>query len=174
MKNDLTIRNMSRAEVDELVEWAAKEGWNPGLHDADIFWQTDPDIFIAAELDGDLVGGGAITSYAGRFGFMGFFIMKPEFRGRGMGNTLWYARKERLLQRLKPNAAIGMDGVFNMQPYYAKGGFVFSHRNIRFQSLGTAAEADKAIVPLVQFPFDDVLAYDNVCFPASRENFLKA
>lgn len=84
MKNDLTIRNMSRAEVDELVEWAAKEGWNPGLHDADIFWQTDPDIFIAAELDGDLVGGGAITSYAGRFGFMGFFIMKPEFRGRGM------------------------------------------------------------------------------------------
>ena len=99
--------------------------------------------------------------------------MKPEFRGRGMGNTLWYARKERLLQRLKPNAAIGMDGVFNMQPYYAKGGFVFSHRNIRFQSLGTAAEADKVIVPLVQFPFDDVLAYDNVCFPASRENFLK-
>lgn len=174
MKNDLAIRSMARTEVDELVEWAAKEGWNPGLHDADIFWQIDPEAFIAAELEGELVGGGAITSYAGCFGFMGFFIMKPEFRGRGLGNTLWHARKERLRKRLKPGTAIGMDGVFNMQPYYAKGGFVFSHRDIRFQSTGIVAEADKTIVSLAQIPFDEVLAYDNACFPASRENFLKA
>ena len=52
MPGELTIRNMIRAEVDRLVEWAAEEGWNPGLHDADLFWATDPDAFIAAELDG--------------------------------------------------------------------------------------------------------------------------
>jgi hypothetical protein len=27
-----------------------------------------------------------------------------------------------------------MDGVFAMQAYYAKGGFVFSHRDIRFRA----------------------------------------
>ena len=35
MSNGLATRNMTRAEVDELVGWAAAEGWNPGLHDAE-------------------------------------------------------------------------------------------------------------------------------------------
>ena len=42
------FRNMTRAEVDELVGWAAREGWNPGLRDAEIFWATDPEAFVAA------------------------------------------------------------------------------------------------------------------------------
>ena len=174
MGKELQIRNMTRDEVDELVEWAAQEGWNPGLHDADIFWQTDPDAYIAAELDGELIGGGAITSYDGKFGFMGFFIVKPEYRGRGFGNTLWHVRKERMLNRLEPGAAIGMDGVFNLQAYYTKGGFEFSHRDIRFQSIGAASQPDASIVSLREVPFDAVFAYDGSCFPAPRPRFLKA
>lgn len=34
----LNIRNMTRNEVDLAIEWAAKEGWNPGIHDADCLW----------------------------------------------------------------------------------------------------------------------------------------
>jgi hypothetical protein len=165
---------MARAEVDELVEWAAREGWNPGLHDAEIFWQTDPDAYVAAELDGQLIGGGAITSYDGKFGFMGFFIVKPEYRGRGLGNRLWHIRKQRLLNRLEPGAAIGMDGVFDMQDYYARGGFEFSHRDIRFQSTGVASRPDASIVSLQEVSFDAVLAYDSSCFPAPRPGFIKA
>ena len=78
MSNGLATRNMTRAEVDELVGWAAAEGWNPGLHDAEVFWATDPAAFIAAEFDGEFIGGGAITSYNGEFGFMGFFIVRPD------------------------------------------------------------------------------------------------
>ena len=65
MSNPLVIRNMRRSEVDALVGWAAREGWNPGLHDAERFWATDPDAFIAADLEGELIGGGAITSLRG-------------------------------------------------------------------------------------------------------------
>lgn len=178
MSNDPIIRNMTRAEVDELVRWAAQEGWNPGLHDADVFWATDPEAFVASELDGEMIGGGAITSYNGEFGFMGFFIMRPEFRGRGLGNMLWHARRERLLARLRPGAPIGMDGVFNMQDYYAKGGFVFSHRNMRFQAEiperpEPSPEDDEDVVPLNEVPFDQVLEYDRTCFPAPRPAFLQ-
>ena len=177
MTNALVIRNMTRPEVGELVEWAAREGWNPGLHDGELFWATDPDAFIAAERDGVLIGGGAITSYQGEFGFMGFFIVRPEFRGQGFGNTLWHARRERLLARLCPGTSIGMDGVFAMQDYYAKGGFVFSHRDIRFRAdipdhPVIVSVGDEEIVPLAEIPFDQVIDYDHTCFPAPRPTFL--
>ncbi|MFY1032429.1 GNAT family N-acetyltransferase [Pseudomonas asiatica] len=177
MSNQLVIRNMTRPELDELVDWAAREGWNPGVHDAELFWATDPAAFIAASRGGELIGGGAITSYNGEFGFMGFFIVRPEYRGQGLGNTLWHARRERLLARLRPGASIGMDGVFAMQDYYAKGGFVFSHRNMRFRAKATERPApsqvdNQDIVPLATFPFDEVVDYDRTCFPAPRAAFL--
>jgi GNAT superfamily N-acetyltransferase len=180
MFEKLEIRNMIRSEVDELVEWAAREEWNPGLHDADLFWATDPEAFVAAVWDGEMIGGGAITSYNGRFGFMGFFIVKPEFRGRGFGNRLWHVRRDRLVERLLPDAAIGMDGVFDMQDYYARGGFVFSHRDLRFcleisgAGLPLSDCDDGAIIgPLAEIPFEEILAYDRGCFPAPRATFLK-
>lgn len=179
MNTELVIRGMSRAEVDVLIDWAAREGWNPGLHDAAIFWAHDPDAFIAAELRGEFIGGGAITAYGDEFGFMGFFIVRPEFRGHGYGNALWLARRDRLRGRLRPGATLGMDGAFEMEPYYARGGFVRSHRDIRFSAdipsdQVTLAWDGEGLVPLRDVDFDDILAYDRTCFPARRETFLRA
>jgi hypothetical protein len=56
---------MTRPEADELVQWAALEGWNPGTHDAELFWDNDPQAFIAADLGDELIGAGAITSLWG-------------------------------------------------------------------------------------------------------------
>ncbi len=191
MSTDLTIREMTRGEANRLVDWAANEGWNPGLCDGELFWAAEPDAFIAAEIDGELIGGGTIASYGGHFGFMGFFIVRPDWRGQGLGDRLWQNRRERLLSRLKPGAAIGMDGVFTMQDYYAKGGFVFAHRHLRYQftiptdwpdpvcdASACAVDAVPAhkgltLLPLGQVPFAHVAAYDAACFPAPREAFLR-
>lgn len=48
MSDELLIRHRTRPEVDTLVGWAAREDWNPGLHEAELFWTTDPVAFIAA------------------------------------------------------------------------------------------------------------------------------
>ena len=165
---------MSRSELDILVNWAASEGWNPGRYDADIFWDTDPDGFIAAEVNGEMIGGGSIVSYQGNFGFMGFFIVKPEFRGHGLGTKLWVARREKLQSRLNTSSAIGMDGVFEMQPFYTRGGFKFAHREIRFEGTGRACPLPSSVVSLSTVPFDLILDYDTAHFPAARANFLKA
>lgn len=46
-----TIRTMHRDEVQIAVEWAAREGWNPGLADADCFYAADPNGFLIGLLD---------------------------------------------------------------------------------------------------------------------------
>jgi GNAT superfamily N-acetyltransferase len=173
MANELRLRSMSCAEVGDLVDQAAEEGWNPGLHDADSFWQTDPGAFVAAELDGEVIGGGAIASYDGRFGFMGFFIVRPRFRGQGYGSAIWQARRRLLLDRMSGDATIGMDGVFEMQDWYAKGGFEFAYRQIRLVATGTEVRPAVPVVPLARVPFEQLLGYDSTCFPAPRERFLR-
>ena len=171
---------MTRAELDVIVEWAANEGWNPGLHDADIFWATDPDAFIAAELKGEMIGGGSIVNYGGVCGFMGFFLIHPQFRGRGFGAQLWLARRERLIKRLQAPARIEMDGVFNMQSFYAKGGFQFLHRDFRFQATASAQSNVPAsnstlcdVVDLSTLAFDEINQYDQTIFMAPRPQFLR-
>jgi GNAT superfamily N-acetyltransferase len=171
--SELLIRNMHREELGVLVGWATGEGWNPGLHDAEVFWATDPQAFIAAELNGELVGGGSIVSYGGQYGFMGFFIVHPQHRGQGLGNRLWHERLNRLIDRLDKPAVIGMDGVFDMQSYYAKGGFRFSGRDLRYQGEGKSHPPVDHVVALSELPFEAVNAYDRAHFPADRSAFLK-
>lgn len=45
------IRHATRKELDIAISWAAKEGWNPGLFDADAFYATDPKGFFMGFLD---------------------------------------------------------------------------------------------------------------------------
>ena len=173
--DDMHIRRMTRDELDTLIEWAAREGWNPGLDDAEAFWNADPDGFVAAELNGEMIGGGSIVAYGKRYGFMGFFIMRPDRRGRGLGNRLWNERKRRLLKRLYPGAAIAMDGVFNMQEYYARGGFRFVCRDLRFEGRGMEPRhSSQEVVEAMSLRFERIDAYDCQHFPAARSGFLRS
>lgn len=171
--NALEFRPMRREELDTAVAWAAAEGWNPGKHDVDTFWATDPEGFICAELDGEMVGTGSIVSYGGEFGFMGFFIMKREFRSKGLGTRFWFHRRDTLRSRLKPGTVIGMDGVFAMQDWYAQGGFQFSHRNLRMEGVGKPTQPAGFLTELSSAPFDLVTAYDRRHFGFQRETFLR-
>ncbi len=171
--NDMNIRGMTRDELDTLVEWAAREGWNPGLDDAEVFWATDPEGFVAAEINGELNGGGSIVAYEKNYGFMGFFIIRPEYRGHGLGDYLWHERKRRLLTRLDADASLELDGVFNMQEYYARGGFRFVCRDLRFEGRGIDLPQQEGIVEASTLPFERIDAYDRHHFPAARSKFLQ-
>jgi GNAT superfamily N-acetyltransferase len=172
--NDMNIRRMTRDELDMLVEWAAREGWNPGLNDAEVFWATDAEGFVAAEIDGELIGGGSIVAYEKKYGFIGLFIVRPEYRGRGLGNQLWHELNRCLLARLDADAAIGLDGVFNMQDYYARGGFRFVCRDLRFEGWGRDLPQPEGIIEVSALPFERIDAYDRRHFPAPRGRFLRA
>jgi GNAT superfamily N-acetyltransferase len=178
MDIDLTkvvLRPLTRGELDVAVEWAAAEGWNPGQNDAETFWQTDPHGYVGAEHEGELVACGSTVAYDREFGFMGFFIVKPGLRHQGLGRRLWLWRRDTLVRRLAPGAAIGMDGVFTMQPFYTRGGFVFTHRNLRMAGFGAHdASPDPNVVPLERVPFEQVQELDQECFGFARQVFLRS
>jgi hypothetical protein len=120
-----------------------------------------------------MIGGGSLVSYEGNFGFMGFFIIKPEFRGSGIGRQLWYQRRDILISRLKPGAPIGMDGVVDMQPFYNKGGFEIAFRDERYGRKGEHFKPNANISPIDYTDFPAILKYDTACVGYARPAFLK-
>lgn len=165
-------RKLSREELDVVIDWAANEGWNPGLHDAAAFWAADPDGFYGMFLEGELIGSASIVSYRGEMGFVGLFIVKPDWRGKGLGTQFWHFFIGRIKERLKPGAPAALDGVFAMQEYYAKSGFVFLHRNLRMLGTGEKGMIDAGLVDLSAVPFEEVVEYDQAHFGAVRGEFL--
>ena len=41
-QRDYRIETMPFSEVETAIDWAAREGWNPGLSDAACFHAIDP------------------------------------------------------------------------------------------------------------------------------------
>lgn len=167
------IRQLTRGELDTVIAWASAEGWNPGLHDAAIFWETDPEGFVGVELAGELIAAGSIVAYGDEFGFMGCFIVKSELRGQKIGTKLWFHRRDLLCSRLSACAAIGMDGVFDMQAWYATGGFVLSHRNLRMEGIARSGAASEELQALSECEFESVARYDQQHFGFERKRFLR-
>ncbi len=169
----LELKKLNKNGVKTLVDWAEKEGWNPGKHDFEVFWETDPDGYYGFYLDDQMIAGGAIISYGGEFGFMGLFIVHPDYRSQGIGKKLWYARRNLLLSRLKPGATIGMDGVVAMQSFYERGGFSIAFRDERHERMGQHMSVSSAISNVERKDFEEILDYDQHCFGHSRKAFLQ-
>jgi GNAT superfamily N-acetyltransferase len=138
------------------------------LHDADCFYQTDSNGFFMGLLNDQPIACVSAVSYGGYFGFIGFYIVVPEYRGQGYGFRLGYAAMDYL-----KNHNIGVDGVVEQQANYRKAGFKLEYRNIRFEGIVSRRLLDLAnILPLSNIPFDRVCTYDRRCFPVDRERFL--
>ena len=167
---DCTIRTMRRDEIAIAIEFAALEGWNPGLHDAACFHAADPGGFLVAERLGQAVGCIAAVSYAGRFGFIGLYIVAPAWRRQGIGRRLWAEGMARLAGHV-----VGLDGVPAQQDSYRRSGFRLAWQNARFAGVAQrAARTEPAqIVPLSEVDFVSLCADDRRIFPAPREAFLR-
>ncbi|SDN56825.1 GNAT family N-acetyltransferase [Polaromonas sp. JS666] len=169
MTDPYTITPAKREELDVLLGWAAEEGWNPGLHDAGCFYAADPGGFLLGRLDGEAVAGISVVKYGSAFAFLGLYIVRPGFRGRGLGLRLWQAGMATVAGR-----NVGLDGVVVQQQNYRKSGYSLAWRNIRQEGAGgDSVPIDARAVPLAGVPLTAVLAYDQAFFPDGRVDFLR-
>ena len=167
--NDLQIRAMRPDEVSIAVNWAAAEGWNPGLADEACFAGADPEGFLIGELDGVPAATVSCVNYGASFAFLGFYIVREDLRGRGYGLRIWNAAIAHAGSRV-----IGLDGVVAQQQNYQESGFKFAYANVRYGGTVAVPDAEQAgVTPLTDVPLPIVEAYDATVFPAPRTAFLR-
>jgi GNAT superfamily N-acetyltransferase len=164
---------MAPGELNKAIDWAASEGWNPGLHDAESFYSADPSGYFVGELDGEIIATVSAVKYDTNFGFVGLYIVAPEFRHRGYGIEVW----RHALAYLE-DVTIGLDGVAAQEANYKSSGFSTAHTNIRYAGRIEAPSNDVygAKSPGVQQMSIDrqaISAFDRRFFPAKRESFLE-
>ncbi|MEV8532514.1 GNAT family N-acetyltransferase [Streptomyces sp. NPDC051211] len=192
------ITGASAADMALFRAWADDEGWNPGDSDRFAFAVADPEGFLIGQVDGEPAACISAVRYGTGFGFIGFYIARPAFRGQGYGIRLWQAAMDRLDGRL-----VGLDGVVEQQDNYRKSGFLPAWNNIRYEGVpvpvpvpqgagagsgsgggagedsgtgtGTTGAADGFdLVDAASLPFARLAAYDRRFFPEARDAFLAA
>ena len=120
-----TIRPMRADEIVLAADWAAAEGWNPGVNDAPCFATVDAEGFLIGELDRRPAATISCVNYDDSFAFLGFYIVRPDLRGRALGWRIWQAAIAHAGTR-----TIGLDGVVAQQDNYRKSGFKLAYRNV--------------------------------------------
>lgn len=136
MTGRLTIAPMTVPDLDMVLDWAAAEGWNPGLADADAFHTSDPNGFFLASLDSTPVAAISVVNHDPSRAFLGLYLCRPEWRGHGIGFRLWTKALRHAGTR-----SVGLDGVPAQEANYRKSGFVRVGASLRHEGRWPAMPA---------------------------------
>ena len=121
-------RAMDRRELQEVLSWAAEEGWNPGVSDSKPFHAADPGGFFLTSMDGKPAAAVSVVNHDRENAFLGLYICRPEWRGKGLGLSTWQFGIAHAGSR-----SIGLDGVPEQESNYEASGFVKTGSSLRHE-----------------------------------------
>lgn len=168
MEETGAVRQLDASEVHLAIDWAQREGWNPGRYDGASFHAADPGGFLVSLHDGEPAAVISVVRYGDEFAFLGLYICRPDLRGCSYGLRVWHAGLAHASQR-----TIGLDGVPAQQSNYARFGFVRAWANARYEGVG-GGEPAPGLVDLDTVPFAMIARYDARTFEADRSRFLRS
>ncbi|WP_328508048.1 GNAT family N-acetyltransferase [Streptomyces sp. NBC_00391] len=160
---------VTRATLDDwavVARWAGDEGWNPGVSDPACFFAQDPEGFFIGRLDGEPVSSVSVVNYGDGYAFLGFYLVRPDLRGRGHGLATWKAALAHAGGR-----TVGLDGVVAQQDNYRQSGFEPAHRTFRYSGVVPGTPVPDGVRPVEDAA--SLAAYDTACHPADRPRFLR-
>lgn len=164
----IEVRNMSLTDLKTALDWAAAEGWNPGLDDAEAFLKTDPNGFFMGWVSNTPVAAISVVRHSDSYGFLGLYLCHPDHRGQGYGWALWQVGLAYLEER-----TIGLDGVPAQQENYRKSGFSLSYSTTRYCG-GVTGKGNDRFVPATPDMLPALNAFDTLNSGVERPNFSKS
>ncbi|NEC85466.1 GNAT family N-acetyltransferase [Streptomyces sp. SID12501] len=165
--DDLVVTRATPEDWPVVIGWAADEGWNPGLSDTAGFFAQDPEGFFVGRVGGQPVSAISVVNYGDAYAFLGFYLVRPDLRGRGYGITTWKTALAHAGSR-----TVGLDGVVAQQYNYRRSGFEPAYRTVRFTGTAPAADTPAQVRPVRREDLAAITAYDALCNPADRPRFL--
>ncbi|MEV5954970.1 GNAT family N-acetyltransferase [Streptomyces sp. NPDC051987] len=167
---DLVVTRAMPDDWPVIVDWAADEGWNPGLSDITAFFAQDSEGFFVGRIDGEPVSAVSVVTYGADYAFLGWYLVRPDLRGRGHGLTTWKTALAHAGDR-----TVGLDGVVAQQDNYRQSGFELAYRTARFGGEApAAAELPAGVRAARAGDLAAITAYDGACCPADRPDFVAA
>jgi GNAT superfamily N-acetyltransferase len=154
--------------VSTMLNWAADEGWNPGLDDAAPFLAADPDGFFSHAISDNPVAAISVVNHSDSFAFLGLYLCQPGHRGLGFGLRLWNHAIKHAGSR-----TIGLDGVPDQQANYRKSGFRAAGKTVRWQGF-LPDQTGAAARPVTPQDMREIAAWDFQQVGFARPEFLNA
>ncbi len=169
MNSDYVIRNAEFSEISTFLDYAREEGWNPGVKDSMAFWDADNHGFFIGLLENIPIATISSVKYDDKFSFLGFYIVKSEYRNLGYGIKIWNKALE-----YAGNTNTGLDGVLAQQKNYERAGFKLAYNNIRYEGINKIVSFSEKTVNYNDNLFNELNKFDNKHFLSDRKSFLKA
>lgn len=99
MPSSVTIRGFHPTEIEAVVllweRCGLTRSWNDPRKDIARKLLVNPELFLIAECDGQIVGT-VMAGYEGHRGWINYLGVDPEYQRRGIGRQLMVAAEEKL------------------------------------------------------------------------------
>lgn len=183
----MRIEKATHEQMGVFQEWALREGWQPGLRDVDAFYATDPGgFYIGYDQDDRALAMVSLVRYSPTYAFLGYYIVAPDDRGRGLGWRIWDSAVGQM-----QGVTIGLDGVLAQEQMYEQSGFRTQYYTVRYA--GEVGQLQRTLAPRLRLSapeteatsdrlsihqtasveFESLVDFDSRHVPVPRPRFLQ-
>jgi ribosomal protein S18 acetylase RimI-like enzyme len=132
MDENLDFYKATRDDFESIFQIIELTGWGETREDIERVMKNPNSTYITVvdRITGEMVGITLAVAY-NKFGFIGHVIVKPEFRGMGIGYELMIEAIDHL--KFQGCQTIKLDAVAKAKTLYERSGFTFELNSLRYQ-----------------------------------------
>jgi GNAT superfamily N-acetyltransferase len=169
----LSIQPLKFQDLETAMGWAIQAGWNPGCHDAKLFYTLNsehPGLFLDDQLTSVIL----VARYVPSLAYLGFYLAHPDYRGQGFAPLLG----RHAIETLEDCKLIAINGVQSQAASYRrKYGFIPVRHHVRFQGIVKPFTKEPAtssirLLNRSEINLDALIRYDASVFCADRTQLL--
>jgi ribosomal protein S18 acetylase RimI-like enzyme len=170
---NFSIRRLVEKDIEFAYQMVTAEGWNDGKNDVKRMFNYEPNGNFIAEAKGSPVGQVFTVNY-GRLGWIGWLIVKPEYRRKGVAALLMKKAVDYLLRC--GVETIKLEAVPEISDLYRKLGFVDEFDSMRFRGICRKRLPRKGICTTMmkRDGISEIARFDSDFFGADRRRVLNS